>query len=167
MNLLFSCWKRNVPSLGSIPCLLMQWHLKSPVHQQARYWMCRTDNMYCCSRVNFIIEAWWCIYVSVKWFITLVLDFYQFGNILYDVNIDASSEQILTWRIDSDAVHLCAWFMKELTVLIVPVFSCRCKSDLLSGVLHVSRRKTKRKPKMRTTPTLLHVGLAYQKPCFL
>ena len=39
---------------GSIPCLLMPWLLKSPGHQQAVYWLCRTDDMYCCSRVNFI-----------------------------------------------------------------------------------------------------------------
>ena len=28
----------------SIPCLLMHWLLKSPVYQQAWYWLCRTDN---------------------------------------------------------------------------------------------------------------------------
>ena len=39
---------------GSIPCLLMPWLLKSPEHQQAWYWICRTDNMYCSTRVNFI-----------------------------------------------------------------------------------------------------------------
>ena len=38
---------------GSIPCMLMPWLLKSPVHQQARYWLCRMD-MYFCSSVNFI-----------------------------------------------------------------------------------------------------------------
>ena len=27
-----------------IPCLLMNWLLKSTVHQQAWYWLCRTDN---------------------------------------------------------------------------------------------------------------------------
>ena len=36
------------------PCLLMPWLLKSPGHQQACNWLCRTANMYCCSRVNFI-----------------------------------------------------------------------------------------------------------------
>ena len=39
---------------GSIPRLLMPWLLKSPEHQQAWYWLCRTDNMHCCSRINFI-----------------------------------------------------------------------------------------------------------------
>ena len=39
---------------ASIPCLLMRWLLQSPDHQQARYWLCRTDNMYCCFTVNFI-----------------------------------------------------------------------------------------------------------------
>ena len=34
----------------SIPYLLR----KSPGHQQAWYWLCRTNNMYCCFRVNFI-----------------------------------------------------------------------------------------------------------------
>ena len=38
----------------SIPCLLMHWLLKSPVHQQAWYWLCRTDNISTYSRVNFI-----------------------------------------------------------------------------------------------------------------
>ena len=32
----------------------MHWLLKSPVHQQACYWLCRTGNMYCCSRVDLI-----------------------------------------------------------------------------------------------------------------
>ena len=39
--------------LGSIPCLLMPWFVKSPEHQQAWNWLCRTD-MYCCSRVDLI-----------------------------------------------------------------------------------------------------------------
>ena len=39
---------------GSIPCLLMRWLLKSPGHQQTWYWLCKTDNMCCCSRVNFV-----------------------------------------------------------------------------------------------------------------
>ena len=39
---------------GSIPWLLMPWLLKSPEHQQSWYWLCWTDNMYCCFRVNFI-----------------------------------------------------------------------------------------------------------------
>ena len=32
----------------------MPWLLRSPMHQQAWYWLCRTDNMYWWSRVNFI-----------------------------------------------------------------------------------------------------------------
>ena len=32
----------------------MHWLLKMPVHQQAWYWLCRTDNMCCYSRFNFI-----------------------------------------------------------------------------------------------------------------
>ena len=39
---------------GSMPCLLMPWLLKSSEHQLACYWLCRTDDMCCCSRVNFI-----------------------------------------------------------------------------------------------------------------
>ena len=39
---------------GSIPCLLMPWLLKSPEHQQAWYWLCRTHGMYWCYTVNFI-----------------------------------------------------------------------------------------------------------------
>ena len=39
---------------GSIPCLLMHWLLNWPVHQQVWYWLCGTNNMYCCSRVDFI-----------------------------------------------------------------------------------------------------------------
>ena len=37
---------------GSISGLLMHWLLKSPVHKQAWYWLCRTDNMYYCFRLN-------------------------------------------------------------------------------------------------------------------
>ena len=36
----------------SIPCLVMLWFLKLPEHQQTWYWLCSTDNTYCCSRVN-------------------------------------------------------------------------------------------------------------------
>ena len=43
---------RIVRLWGSIPCLLMPWLLKSLEHHQAWYWLCRTDNIYCCSRVN-------------------------------------------------------------------------------------------------------------------
>ena len=42
---------------GSIPCLLMPWILKSPEHQKAWYWLFRTDNIPCCSRVNFIYSG--------------------------------------------------------------------------------------------------------------
>ena len=38
---------------GLLPCLLMPWLLKSPEPQEAWYWLCRTDNIYCCSRVHF------------------------------------------------------------------------------------------------------------------
>ena len=31
---------------GSTPCLLMLWLLKSPQHQQAWYWLCRTYKIY-------------------------------------------------------------------------------------------------------------------------
>ena len=41
---------------GSIPCLLMHWLLKSPVHQQASYCLCGTDNIYFCSR---LISSTW------------------------------------------------------------------------------------------------------------
>ena len=44
--LFWSC-KRNNTDLGSIPCLLMPWLLKSSEHRQAKYWPCRTDNMCC------------------------------------------------------------------------------------------------------------------------
>ena len=47
----------------SVPCLLMQWLFKSPVHQQAWYWLCRTD-MYCCARVNVNMSI--CTRVGVK-----------------------------------------------------------------------------------------------------
>ena len=40
--------------LRSIPCLLMYWLLKAPVHQEACNWLCRTHNMHCYSRINFI-----------------------------------------------------------------------------------------------------------------
>ena len=54
---LFWCWRWNIPALGSIPCLLMLWLLKSTEHQQAWYRLCRTDNMYGCSRPYFIYSG--------------------------------------------------------------------------------------------------------------
>ena len=44
---IFWLWK-------SIPCLLMPWLPKLPEHQQAWYPLWWTDNMYCCSRFDFI-----------------------------------------------------------------------------------------------------------------
>ena len=41
----------------TISWLLTLWLPKTPEHQQAWYWLCRTDNMYCCFRVNFIYMA--------------------------------------------------------------------------------------------------------------
>ena len=62
----------------SISCLLMHWLQKSPVHQQACYWLCGTDNMYFCSKVSFIywgqtkskiwFKIWICIWLSLKQF---------------------------------------------------------------------------------------------------
>ena len=36
----------------------MPWLLKSPEQQQVWYWLCRTDNMYSCSSINFIYLGW-------------------------------------------------------------------------------------------------------------
>ena len=38
----------------SIPCLLMLWPLKLLEYQEAWYWLCRKDNMNCCSRRDFV-----------------------------------------------------------------------------------------------------------------
>ena len=51
----------------SIICLLMPWLLMSPKHQQTWYWLCTTENMHCCFRVNFI---------------------YQIEDVIQNVNID-------------------------------------------------------------------------------
>ena len=51
---------------GSIPCLLIPWLLKSPRHQQAWYWLSRTDSMYCCSRVNFTYLGHACSKIQFK-----------------------------------------------------------------------------------------------------
>ena len=69
----------------SIPYLLMHWPLKSPVHQQACYWLCWTDNMYCCSNVNFIYLGQ---IKSKIWFtmrIRLWLSFKQFSMLRINV----------------------------------------------------------------------------------
>ena len=47
---LFRCWRRDIPAVGSIPCLLMLWLLKSPEHKRAWYSLCMAENMHCCSR---------------------------------------------------------------------------------------------------------------------
>ena len=41
---------------GSVSCLLLFWLLKSPEHQQARYWLCRTDNLFVVP--EFISSTW-------------------------------------------------------------------------------------------------------------
>ena len=53
--------------IWSVPCLLMPWLQKSPEHQQAWYWLCRTDSVYCCFRVNYtpLQRSWkWGILIS-------------------------------------------------------------------------------------------------------
>ena len=37
---------------GLIPYLFLTWLLQSPEDQQAFYWLCTTDNVYCCSTVH-------------------------------------------------------------------------------------------------------------------
>ena len=56
-----------------IPCLLMHWLLKSPEHQQAWYWLCRTDNIYCCSRVNFIYWGQTNSKIQIKMWISFII----------------------------------------------------------------------------------------------
>ena len=65
LNHLFSCWRQNVPSLGSVSYLLMHWLRKSPEHQQAWYWLWRTCGMYCSiylgqAKSNIGIKMWIC-----------------------------------------------------------------------------------------------------------
>ena len=51
----FGCWRWNIPAFWMpIPCLLMPCLLKSPEHQQTWCWQCKTNNIYRCSKVNFI-----------------------------------------------------------------------------------------------------------------
>ena len=50
---LFWSWRRKIPSLGTNTMPADALAPKSPEHQQAWYWLCRTDNMYCCFKVNF------------------------------------------------------------------------------------------------------------------
>ena len=38
----------------SLPHQLMHWLRMSSVHQHTWYWLGKTDNMYCCSRVHFV-----------------------------------------------------------------------------------------------------------------
>ena len=48
---LFWCWRWNIWAL------VIKYHAcwcTVPVHQQAWYWLCRADNMYCWCRVNLI-----------------------------------------------------------------------------------------------------------------
>ena len=72
---------------GSIPCLLMPWLLKSPEHQQAWYWLCRTNNTYHCFRVDFIYlgqaksKIWFKMQIhllwSLKWFSMLRVNIFS------------------------------------------------------------------------------------------
>ena len=66
---------------GSIPCLLMHWLLKSSVHQQAWYQLCRTDNMYCCTGVNFIYLGQTKSKIGFKMWIYLLWYIKQFSKL--------------------------------------------------------------------------------------
>ena len=103
------CWPRSMPPYGvtrpqwvnssdagdrifqlwrSIPCLLMYWILRLPEHQQA--WLCRTDNVYCCSRVDFIylgqaqseilFKMW--IYIFCKQISMLIVNVFIMCNLI-------------------------------------------------------------------------------------
>ena len=54
----------SIPALdvNRYHALLMQWLLKLPMHQQAWYWLVRTDNMYWC--LNSAIKIWLTPYVT-------------------------------------------------------------------------------------------------------
>ena len=66
----------------SIPCLLMFWLLKSSEHQQAWYWLCGTDNMYWCFRVNFIDLGQAKSKIQFKMWIYLLKSLKQFSMML-------------------------------------------------------------------------------------
>ena len=66
---------------GPIPCLLMPWLLKSPEHQQAWYWLYRTDNMHFCSRLNFTYLGWAKSKIWFKMWLYLLQTLNQFSMV--------------------------------------------------------------------------------------
>ena len=78
--------------------------LKSPGNQQAWYWLCRTDYIYCCSRVNFICLG------QDKSKIRFKMWIYIFDNLQ---NNSACSE--LKWPVllSTDKSYKCTWLIQR------------------------------------------------------
>ena len=110
--------------LGPIPCLLMHWLLKSPEHQQAWYWLCRTDGIYCCSRVNFIylgqakpqrrFKMWIYILYSLKQFSVLRVLIVNWSvmnptNPVYRANTGSVKSSLVGVMFQCRAKLICTW----------------------------------------------------------
>ena len=82
----------------SIPCPLMPWLLKSPVHQQAWYWLYKMDMS--CSRVNSICLGQTKSEIWLKMWIFLVQSLKQFS--MLRVNTTCISLYCVYWNMTKD-----------------------------------------------------------------
>ena len=81
---------------GSILCLMMPWPLKSPEHQQPWYWLCRTDNMYCCSKVNFTYLGQAKSKILLKMWLYLLQSLKHFSMLRVKVRTTCSMDRLVT-----------------------------------------------------------------------
>ena len=100
------CWRWNIQALRSIPCMLMHWLLKSPVHQQAWYWLCRTDYMFCCSWDNHNSYTW--VKPNTRYDSECGFIFYNFKTIQHVLEVIFSCDQAALQMVFSvcPSVHL-------------------------------------------------------------
>ena len=80
----------------SILCLLIHWLLKSPVYWQAWYWLCKMDNMYCYSRVNFIYLDQAKLEIRFKMWIYFLWSLKQFSMLIM---LGATISDEMSWSV--------------------------------------------------------------------
>ena len=109
---------------GSIPCLLMHWLLKVPMHQQAWYWLCRTDNMSCCSRLNFIFLGQAKSKTRFKMWIYILqtLTIQQMASRSYTSHTHTNIQR--TIQACSSKFLLCQWFYVQMYIIFYTQWHC-------------------------------------------
>ena len=110
----------------------MHWLLKSPVHQQAWYWLCQTNNMYYCSRVNFICLDQAILKILFKMGIYLLWFLKQFNMLRVDKRLTYEKKSYLLFmRLVKIFFIPTAPAVSEKIHLLTDLFCCKSSYHFL------------------------------------